>query len=193
MRFDVKSFSIELRATRDIKVGDEIFAAYSGDSSGTTAERQKLFARYGFQCTCASCTSPVSDHLYLKLLYSHEELDKSYESWLKDPTLPDDHIIKPSLVWASMMEQQGIPIWMSYYKHLEVITKSFIALGDLENSVKHGTKLARYLIAKTGMEQLLKERSDPNHYLRDRSFGIRRRSGQEKGRGKGKREGARSS
>jgi hypothetical protein len=48
---------------------------------------------------------------------------------------------------------------MPYYKHLELITKSFIALGDLENSVKHGTKVARFLVAKTSREQVLKEQS----------------------------------
>jgi hypothetical protein len=86
--FNVRSFSIELRAIKDIKAGDEICVTYCGDSPGTTAERQRFLINYGFQCTCASCTSPVSDHLYLKLIHSHKELDKFYESWLKDLTSP---------------------------------------------------------------------------------------------------------
>jgi hypothetical protein len=96
------------------------------------------------------------------------------------------------------MEMQGLPVKMMYYRQLDIITKSFVALGDLENSVKHGVKLARYLIAMTGREQLLEERSDPNYYLRDRNFGVRRRvgstsggktKGKENGKGKGKGEG----
>jgi hypothetical protein len=162
-RFVMKSFALEFRAVRDIKKDDEIFVSYCGDAAGTTSDRQTFLRYYGFQCTCVSCTSPVSDHLYLKILSSHQELNQSYESWLKDLTLPDDHIIKPSLVWTSLMEQQGIPVMEIYLRHLEIISKSFIALGDLENSVKHGTKLARLMLALTGAEHLVNEYANPDY------------------------------
>jgi hypothetical protein len=60
--------------------------SYCSHIPGTTAERQKDLANYGFQCTCASCTR------------------------------------------------------------------------YLENSIKHGMRLARYLIGMTGKEELLNER-----------------------------------
>ena len=167
---------MELRAIRDIKVGEEVFLSYCGDVPGTIAERQKFLAQYGFQCICALCTNLASDHLYLKFLTSHEKLDESYETWLKDLTLSDDHIIKPSLIWTSLMEKQGLPTRLIYHRHLELITKSFIALGDLENSIKHGMKWAKFLVAMTGMEEMMQERSDPTYYLEDADFGKRCRS-----------------
>jgi hypothetical protein len=184
-RFDVKSFATQLRAIVDIKAGDEIFWSYCSEIPDTAADRQTFLAHYGFQCTCTLCTTSIYEHLKRKLLASDQKIDKSYEAWLKDLTLPDDHVIKPSLVWMSLMEQHGLRLGMSYYRHLDVVVRSFIALGDLENSMKHGTKLVKYLVAMTGEEQLLRERSDANYYLRDRSFGTRRRT---VGKGKLKRQ-----
>jgi len=183
---------MQVRALKDIKAGDEILGSYCGDTGVTIAERQKILACYGFQCTCASCSDPLSDHLYAKILSSDQQLDGSYQTWFKDLTLPDDHIIKPSLLWVSLIEQQGFPFKTIYYHHLDTIVKSFIALGDLENSVKHGMKLARYFVAMTGQEQLMKERADPNYYSRDRSFGTRRSVGKAKRKGKSKGKSARA-
>jgi hypothetical protein len=86
-----------------------------------------------------------------------------------------------------MIEQQGLLNTMIYYAHLDIIVQSYVALGDLENSVKYGTKSARYLVAMTGLEHLLGERSNPNYYLRDKSFGKRRGGKATKGgrRGRG--------
>lgn len=178
---------MEVRALKDVKSGDEIFTSYWEDPAGTTAQRQQHLGFYGFQCTCTACTNPTADHLYLKLVSSHDQLDSSYNAWLKDRTLPDDHITKPSLLWVSLIEQLGLPRKMIYYNYLDVIVKSYIALGDLENSVKYGTRLARWMVAMTGLERVLEERSDPNYYLRNGSFGVRKgRAGKTKTRGKGK-------
>ena len=108
------------------------------------------------------------------MLTSHENLQESYRSWLKDLTLPEDHIIKPSLLRVALIEQEGFPARTIYYARLDIIAQSYVALGDLENSVEYGTRTARYLIAMTSVEHLLRERSDPNYHLCDKNFGIRR-------------------
>lgn len=82
-----------------------------------------------------------------------------------------------------MMEKQGLPVMSIYLHHLNIITKSFVALGDLENSMKHGMKWARAMIAMTGRESLMGQCSDPTYYSQDESFATRRgRVGKAKGR-----------
>jgi hypothetical protein len=80
-----------------------------------------------------------------------------------------------------LIEQLGLPLKMIYYEHLNVIGKSYMALGDLENSAKHGMRLARYLVVNQN------NCSDPNYFLRDGNFGMHRgRAGKAKVRGKGR-------
>ncbi|KAF9036932.1 SET domain-containing protein, partial [Hymenopellis radicata] len=55
-RFHMPSFSMRLYATRDIRQGEEITANYDSVWE-STALRQAQMDRYGFRCTCSSCSN----------------------------------------------------------------------------------------------------------------------------------------
>ena len=62
LEFSLASFSLQFRAIRDIKRGEEIFYAYT-DVYVSAAERQKDLEPYGFTCACTACllATPESD------------------------------------------------------------------------------------------------------------------------------------
>ncbi|KAL1755472.1 hypothetical protein FB107DRAFT_213475 [Schizophyllum commune] len=65
--FHRASFSVRLRALRDIKAGEEIFISYVPPEA-PYAQRQKELAHYGFSCTCAVCEEgPSADERRARL------------------------------------------------------------------------------------------------------------------------------
>ncbi|KAI4524672.1 SET domain-containing protein [Schizophyllum commune Tattone D] len=65
--FHKPSFSVRLRALRDIKAGEEILISYVPPEA-PYAQRQKELAHYGFSCTCAVCEEgPSADERRARL------------------------------------------------------------------------------------------------------------------------------
>ena len=65
--FHKPSFSVRLRALRDIKAGEEILISHVPPEA-PYAQRQKELAHYGFSCTCAVCEEgPSADERRARL------------------------------------------------------------------------------------------------------------------------------
>lgn len=160
INFSLASFSFQLRATSHIPKGDQIFISYCSINL-PTADRQGSLAAYGFRCTCPSCISPTSDRLRQKMLSSINNLFNAYFAWVADLALPADHIIKPSLLWLSMMEKEGMVSSHAYEHHLQAVMRAYSALGDMENTLKYAKISAIWNLAVMGNGALGKDLQNP--------------------------------
>ena len=137
----------------DIKKGDEIFVSYLSLPQDTP-KRQAELVPYGFQCTCASCTSPGFDRLYQETLKHVMQLSNSYNTWIHDRSLPEDHIIKPALMLLSLMEKNGLYCVNIYEITCVTLMKCYAALGDLPNVMKHANLCGLWHLVREGNSEL---------------------------------------
>lgn len=160
VKFSLSSFSFQLRATSDIRKGEQICISYCSVNL-PSAQRQENLAAYGFRCTCPSCISSTSDHLRQKILSSINNLSYIYSAWVHNPSLPDDHIIKPSLLWLSIMEKEGVSSSHAYEHHLQAVMRAYSALGDMENTLKYAKVSTLWNLAVMGNEDLGRDLQNP--------------------------------
>ncbi|GLB39181.1 hypothetical protein LshimejAT787_0603430 [Lyophyllum shimeji] len=172
--FDIASFSFQLRATRDVKQGEEIFVSYCNVLE-TAADRQEYLASYGIKCTCNSCLpdTTASDQRRLDLRRSIDAIDNDYDTWLADPLLADDYTIKISLRWISVIQQEALEASDAYRHHLHAIVKAYVALGDAENAVKYGRLLGLWALGQSGKEDMLRKMENPGYHRGRPDWGIR--------------------
>jgi hypothetical protein len=134
-----------LRATAAIPAGSPITITYIDNSLPRSNRQEVLREMYDFTCTCQSCTLPLSasiesDRKRVELARVMLCVDASDESdlkaWIKDPLLPDSHIIdqwKP--IW-DMLVSEGMwrdCIWSAVIQYL---CKAYCALGDKEKAAE---------------------------------------------------------
>lgn len=156
--FDIDSFSFQLRATRAIKSGEEIFISYCTILEPASS-RQAYLASYGFTCTCRSCLQPtlLSDARRLALRASLDAIDADFDAWLANPLLADDHTIKISLRWISVIEKEGLEASYAYKHHLRAIVRAYLALGDAEGAMKYGKILGEWELERSRRDDILKK------------------------------------
>ncbi|KAK7049329.1 hypothetical protein VNI00_005930 [Paramarasmius palmivorus] len=149
-RWDTASFSFQLRATRDIKAGEECFIQYC-DNMQPYATRKEHLDGYMFECTCPSCLDPASSDarraLYAK---GKVEVDEFMEWCTKRLDLPDDFIIKKCQEQLDLLDKDGLQCTSWYESHLMIAFFSYMALGDRENARIWGRKLGTWRLAKDG-------------------------------------------
>jgi len=172
--FDVASFSFQLRATRDIKQGEEIFVSYCNVLE-KAADRQEYLASYGIKCICTSCLpdTTASDLRRLGLRNSIYVIDEDFDTWLADPLLADDYTIKISLRWISVIKQEALEASDAYRHHLHAIVRAYVALGDVENAVKYGRMLGLWALGQSGKEDMLRKMENPDYHRGRPDWGIR--------------------
>ncbi|KAK0463026.1 uncharacterized protein EV420DRAFT_1150872 [Desarmillaria tabescens] len=68
-KFHIATFSMQLRAARDIEEGEEILTSYTGILL-PAAERAEALAPYGIKCTCRACLDPAKERSYSRCLCS---------------------------------------------------------------------------------------------------------------------------
>ncbi|KAG6833047.1 hypothetical protein H0H87_012058 [Tephrocybe sp. NHM501043] len=163
--FDVPSFAFQLRATRSIKCGEEIFVSYCNVLEPASS-RQAYLASYGINCACTSCASPTafSDARRLALRASIEAIEDNFDAWLADPLLADDYTIKISLRWISVIEQEELEASDAYRHHLHAIVRAYVVLGDVEGAVKYGKILGLWALGQSGRQDMLKKMEDPEYH-----------------------------
>ncbi|KAG6872139.1 hypothetical protein C0995_012625 [Termitomyces sp. Mi166 len=172
--FDVPSFSFQLRATRSIKSGEEIFISYCTVLEAASS-RQAYLASYGFTCTCRSCRQPtlLSDAHRLALRASIDTIDFDFNAWLADPRLAADHTIKISLHWISIIEEEALEASDAYRHHLHAIVRAYVALGDAEGAVKHGKILGAWALGQSGRNDILRKMESLEYYRGCPGWGMR--------------------
>jgi len=170
--FALTTFSAQLRALIDIKKGDEIFISYT-NLPQTTPERQASLIPYGFQCTCASCTSPSHDRLYQALHDRAMHLSDSFNTWVGNRSLPRDHLIKPALALVTLLETNGFHCTPVYGVNFATLMQCYVALGDLPNAMKYSTICGLWTFAQIESSEFLKRMKNPQTHLRDPKWGAR--------------------
>ena len=78
------SLCLTFVAARDIKKGEELFYCYTEPQS-PSAERQLVFAAYGFRCKCLSCTDRTSqsDQFRSKAYHALHALRFAKDQWIQ--------------------------------------------------------------------------------------------------------------
>jgi hypothetical protein len=163
--FDIPSFSFQLRATRNIKKGEEIFVSYC-DVLEEAAHRQAYLAPYGIVCTCTSCTPDTteSDKRRLGLKESIAAIEDDFDNWVADPLLADDKTIRTSLGWLEAIKKEALEASDAYRHHVYAIVRAYVALGDADNAVKYGEQLGLWYRGQSGKDDTLKLMVDPEYH-----------------------------
>ncbi|KAK0478852.1 hypothetical protein IW261DRAFT_1608306 [Armillaria novae-zelandiae] len=155
------SFTFNITAFKPIKAGEQIFISYltQNEILKPRATRIKsLQDKYAFTCKCSSCSLPKkesrgSDGRRALLLAVQEKLgsggnDSELEAWIKDRTLPDDHVIKRSSLVLETMEREGVfnyGLWRYYYA---MVCKAHCALENELQARKAAEKILVGMLAK---------------------------------------------
>ncbi|KAF8908283.1 hypothetical protein CPB85DRAFT_795555 [Mucidula mucida] len=79
-QWDTTSFSMQVRAARDIAPGEELTLRYNGSPLGSTAARHRELAHYKFQCTCPACQEPAKSDARRSRLSTTVRLRQSQET-----------------------------------------------------------------------------------------------------------------
>ncbi|ESK94126.1 hypothetical protein Moror_1049 [Moniliophthora roreri MCA 2997] len=124
--WDSPTFSMHLRATRDIKEGEELCISYIPDLLEPAASRQRGLRAYGFVCACERCsTAAVSDARSKKI---KEITEPGFMAMLVHGS---DVMLKQSIDRVrrgiQLMEEEGL---QSQYEYGQLLSKMSQACGS---------------------------------------------------------------
>ncbi|TCD67250.1 hypothetical protein EIP91_000327 [Steccherinum ochraceum] len=152
--FDMPSFSMQARAIRDIKIGDEITTNYC-HTLEPFATRHEILARYDVKCTCALCTNPSeSDPLLAQCDIVHGRAPPNFEkrnrAWFTDFSVPNSTDVKPLLSDLVAHIKTGQEASGGYAFTLFELMKTYAARGDIKNTRAYARKYAVWQLATNG-------------------------------------------
>ncbi|KAF8875771.1 hypothetical protein BD779DRAFT_205238 [Infundibulicybe gibba] len=173
--FDLQSFAFYFSATRPIKSGEEITITYS-ILEDVRSVRQKDNQKHKIVCDCPACGPDfeASDKNRLDIVASVDGLAANYVTWVVDRTLPKDEVIKTSRWWIKIIESEGLQCSPYYERHLDVIHRAYIALGDEENAIKYGILLGKWHKALGEFKPPIASFSDPRRLRKRSDWAIRK-------------------
>ncbi|EMD40323.1 hypothetical protein CERSUDRAFT_91039 [Gelatoporia subvermispora B] len=136
--FELQSFSLQLTAARDIRVGEEITIRYVNALESRAVRQAKLDAYY-FICSCRACTnSTISDHRRQQLAAVEPiESVEAVVRWLNDRALPDDHLEKKALKLLGLLEEEGLESLEIYWFCKQTLGIVYAALGNERRALKY--------------------------------------------------------
>ncbi|KAF5376403.1 hypothetical protein D9615_008618 [Tricholomella constricta] len=149
--FTMSSFSLELRAIRDIKKDEEVFIAYCSTSE-PTAERQANLKSYDFECTCSLCSDPTSDALLAKIKES--TLEPSVWSHNRNLNGNKDRM-QYSKDWMAAIEAAGRQNLKEYGSHISMLIAASFGLGRMDEYRKYKEMNEAWYLAKYGQAMKL--------------------------------------
>ncbi|KAK0488459.1 hypothetical protein IW261DRAFT_350914 [Armillaria novae-zelandiae] len=135
-KWNTASFSMQIRAMRDIKEGEELTTAYCAILH-PAAERQTDLAAYGFRCTCAACSDPLKS-------------DVKREGFSRRPVLVSPFVGKgkakgdwldPALNMLLEMEEEGVQASLYYKATLYQLVMACVYMADKDKVLVYGHKL----------------------------------------------------
>ncbi|KAG5636028.1 hypothetical protein H0H81_009351 [Sphagnurus paluster] len=122
-KFSLDSISIQVRATRNIKKGEELFMSYCNIDDPTSV-RQKQLRSYDFQCTCRVCNDPTTDAL-LERIQINTSLDKCD---------PSQSYMAHAEQWLAQIEALG---WEQLKEYGSYLSMAMVAAMGIKDSAKH--------------------------------------------------------
>ncbi|PBK84787.1 hypothetical protein ARMGADRAFT_1088233 [Armillaria gallica] len=133
-RFHVSTFSMQLRAARDIKEGEEIFTTYT-DILEPAAVRAEGLVSYQITCTCRAClglnkSDPIRAAVR-KRPAIFVPIQKDFgESW-----------IEPALETLSRIEQEELQDLQLYGRTLHQVFNAYVHMNNEEKALEFGKRL----------------------------------------------------
>jgi hypothetical protein len=135
---------MRLRASRDIKEGEEITISYANDLFVPAAKRHENLASYEFKCACPSCVNYLlTDPVRCRLGTMGTKLGDDFSMWKSNPSLPDDYVLKKLLYELKATEIQGLEGTDVYFYLLTITFQVYGALADLKKAIEYGEKAGR--------------------------------------------------
>ncbi|KAI0708771.1 hypothetical protein C8T65DRAFT_740151 [Cerioporus squamosus] len=158
-RFDLATFSIEVRALFPIRAGSQVFISYI-DPALPRASRQQALLDYGFTCACAYCSlagpaleqSETRRSLIARADAGHAARDAALERWVRDPDMPEDYVNRADKMYMDLLEAEHLyyePIWEGFVTRL---CKACCAVEDAEGA-RRWAGLARALNCAYGGDE----------------------------------------
>ncbi|PBK71582.1 hypothetical protein ARMSODRAFT_954372 [Armillaria solidipes] len=136
-KFYMSSFSMQLRAARDIEEGEEIFTAYT-DILLPAAERAKDLAPYGIQCTCRACLNCTKSDPIRVAVSNRKAVTVPM---VREQGVRPDAWIDPAVKTLARIEKeelQGSPV---YHKTLYQLYNAYVCQNDEKKALMYGEML----------------------------------------------------
>ncbi|KAL0580424.1 hypothetical protein V5O48_001577 [Marasmius crinis-equi] len=158
--WDKASFSFQIRATRKVEAGEELFIMYT-DNTRPYAERKQQLDLFKFRCTCDHCSNPERSDARREAYASAMIPRSAFTEWVTQKLhLPDNHIVNKCLKQIQMLEEDGLENSPWYKDHLTMILYSYIVLGDRAKAKEWGQKFGRWKSFRYGPEEALRYSED---------------------------------
>ncbi|PBK71607.1 hypothetical protein ARMSODRAFT_781730 [Armillaria solidipes] len=130
-KFYMSSFSMQLRAARDIEEGEEIFTTYTQDLR-PAADRAKGLAPYGIKCTCRACLDPAkSDPIRAAVLNYSPPILLTSGGGARDAAVEI----------LARIEEEGLQASDAYHETLDQLFNAYAYAQDEKNALMYGEKL----------------------------------------------------
>ncbi|KAK0189849.1 hypothetical protein F5146DRAFT_1052904 [Armillaria mellea] len=136
-KFYISSFSMQLRAARDIEKGEEIFTSYT-DVFVPAAERAKELAPYGIQCTCQACLDCTKSDPIRAAVSNRKAVTVPL---VREEGMRPDAWIDPAVQTLARIEEEELQGTLVYHKTLYQLYNAYVSQNDEEKALMYGEKL----------------------------------------------------
>ena len=164
-RFNYSTWAIELRATRNIQRGEEIFISYVDVLQNSIQRRAQLVTAYDFTCRCKWCTLPraklvesdarratIASWSTIKLqIGDGSAAPPEFLAWRsseKFASYPSE-LLQSSLGKVVVATREGLESFM--WMHVMTLYKVYALLGDEKNFRKWRTMFRDLILANLGV------------------------------------------
>ncbi|PBK92473.1 SET domain-containing protein [Armillaria gallica] len=136
-KFYMSSFSMQLRAARDIEEGEEIFTAYT-DILLPAAERAKDLAPYGIQCTCRACLDCTKSDPIRVAVSNRKAVTVPM---VREEGVRPDAWIDPAVKTLARIEEEELQGSPAYHKTLYQLYNAYVSQNDEKKALMYGEEL----------------------------------------------------
>ncbi len=133
----MSSFSMQLRAARDIKEGEEILTAYT-DILLPAADRAKDLAPYGIQCTCRACLDCTKSDPIRVAVSNRKAVTVPM---IREQGVRPDAWIDPAVKTLARIEEEELQGSPAYHKTLYQLYNAYVSQNDEKKALMYGEKL----------------------------------------------------
>ncbi|KAK0478839.1 hypothetical protein IW261DRAFT_1481148 [Armillaria novae-zelandiae] len=136
-KFYISSFSMQLRAARDIEEGEEILTTYT-DILLPAAERGKDLASYGIQCTCRACLEYIKSDPIRTAVNNRKAVTVPI---VQEEGVRPDAWIDPAVQTLARIEEEELQGSLAYQKTLYQLYNAYVCQNDEKKALMYGEKL----------------------------------------------------
>ncbi|KAK0463025.1 uncharacterized protein EV420DRAFT_1639111 [Desarmillaria tabescens] len=136
-KFYMSSFSMQLRAARDIEEGEEILTTYT-EVLLPAAERAKELASYGIQCTCRACLDCTKSDPIRAAVSNRPAV---IVPMIQQRGMRPDAWIDPAVEILAKIEEEELRGSSAYHKTLHQLFNAYVHQNDEKKALMYGEKL----------------------------------------------------